>query len=228
MTTQVQQIQEKFLQASKLLDRYIAENGASFDQAQNQMAIEAATILRRLRASSRDILMLNDVVVAASLSELDMDSEIRQVRASNPEFDRLMTRYSQVVQQTDLSAHDLGTLPHEGNEAIYELLERTTGYYYIAARLIRVLRELPGMSGLDSRPARDVRNKLLEHPEGGDSGVLTNSFGYGSMTGPVIKAMRRADQSDVFPDAGFILNTAALLDAVNGLLARILNEQNTK
>jgi hypothetical protein len=91
-----------------------------------------------------------------------------------------------------------------------ELKILTEGFYYCAARARAIARNsrapLPGLGSFECTGVRDVRNKLLEHPEGSDSGVLVVSFGRGGTDGPVIKPLRQLSQVNVFPDAGLFRN----------------------
>ena len=95
------------------------------------------------------------------------------------------------------------------DDTVYlELRTLTEAFYYIAARTRSVLRsgELPGLKSFECPGVRNVRNKLLEHPEGADSRVFTAGFGFGGDTGPHVKAVRRTGQEDIFPDAGLYKN----------------------
>jgi hypothetical protein len=85
-----------------------------------------------------------------------------------------------------------------------ELEFLTEAFYWFAFRLRNVLRLLPGLGSFDGKGVRDVRNHLLEHPEKGQSGVIWGGFGFGGECGPVLKAVRRGDQTDVWKDAGLI------------------------
>jgi hypothetical protein len=58
-----------------------------------------------------------------------------------------------------------------------ELQFYTEAFYYFAFRLRCIFRDLPNLARLECKGVRDVRNKLLEHPEGRDSNVFLESFG---------------------------------------------------
>jgi hypothetical protein len=83
---------------------------------------------------------------------------------------------------------------------------RTIAFYYFAGRARHVIRRLPKLQKFDSVGARTVRNQLIEHPEGNDSGVIFGGFGFGGAQGPVIKAWRLEDQKHIHPDAGLYVN----------------------
>jgi hypothetical protein len=79
-------------------------------------------------------------------------------------------------------------------------------FYWIAFRARHALRAMPGFGSFEAEGVRDVRNKLLEHPEEKGSGVLWGGFAWGATQGPVIKAVRYENQAQIFPDAGLYVN----------------------
>jgi len=95
-------------------------------------------------------------------------------------------------------------------------------FYYIGSRIRGILNNgaLPGLASFECPGVRNVRNKLLEHPDGKDSGVLLQSFGYGGDSGPRIKALRRVGQENTFPDAGLYGNAREFKEALEHLLLR--------
>jgi hypothetical protein len=95
-------------------------------------------------------------------------------------------------------------------------------FYYFAGRVRAILRHgtapLPGLTSFESVGVRNVRNKLLEHPEGADSQVFSQSWGWGRSHGPMLKSIRNQGQEQVFPDAGLVPNAKEFHD---NLLARL-------
>jgi len=92
-------------------------------------------------------------------------------------------------------------------------------FYYLAFRTRRVIKSLPKLSSFESPGIRDVRNHLLEHPEGLKSDLLKRSFSWGKGGGPVLKAQRHAENALVFPDAGLYANYLEFQENLNNLLA---------
>lgn len=92
----------------------------------------------------------------------------------------------------------------------FEMRLLTESFYYLASRVRTILthksKPLPRLSSFECKCVRDVRNHLLEHPEGRNSQVYVQSFGWGAPRGPVLKAIRRTDQKEVFPDQGLYRN----------------------
>jgi hypothetical protein len=108
-----------------------------------------------------------------------------------------------------------------------ELRVLTESFYYFAARVRSIARNtdhpLPGLGSFECRGVRDVRNQLLEHPEGGASGILMVSFGRGGSQGPVIKPLRPVGREHVFPDGGLFANASEFSNALNALLQKALS-----
>lgn len=107
-----------------------------------------------------------------------------------------------------------------------ELRVLTESFYYFAARVRAIARNskfpLPGLGSFECSGVRDVRNKLLEHPEGDDSQVLIVSFGHGGPNGPTVKPIRRVGQEQVFPDSGLFPNARAFGENLDRLLRQAL------
>jgi len=105
-----------------------------------------------------------------------------------------------------------------------EVRTLTEMFYYIAARIQTVLsnKHLPELHTFSCPSVTLVRNKLIEHPEKGDSGVVMQSFGWGEELGPVIKAGRRPDQTDRFPDRGLFINAEDFRVRLEAVLTRAL------
>lgn len=91
-------------------------------------------------------------------------------------------------------------------EVAAELELQTECFYWITGRARSVIRLMPGLEGFEAVGVRNVRNKLIEHPEKSDSGVTVASFGWCGPAGPVLKALRPDHQRDIFPDAGLFKN----------------------
>lgn len=114
---------------------------------------------------------------------------------------------------------------YEKENLFFEVELLTESFYYIAGRMrtaIRKSKSLPGLETFECEGARNVRNKLLEHAEGKDSGVLTQSFGVGGEEGPTLKAARQKEQEEIFPDAGLESNALEIKNNLETLLDNVL------
>jgi hypothetical protein len=89
----------------------------------------------------------------------------------------------------------------------------TEAFYYFAARAVSIMKKAP--SGVPATPmikrfspagVRDVRNHLLEHPEGSESGVFSRSWQAEGAGGVTLKVARAMGKESVFPDAGLYAN----------------------
>lgn len=108
----------------------------------------------------------------------------------------------------------------------FEIRLFTEAFYYFASRLRTILRNkeepCPLLKGFECAGVRDVRNKLLEHPEGQDSRVFGWSWTIGTAEGPILKVDRENHQVNVFPDRGLYVNAEELKENLERELQRAL------
>lgn len=113
----------------------------------------------------------------------------------------------------------------EMENLIFEIETLTEAFYYLASRLRTLLRKgpFPRFHSFECEGARNVRNHLLEHPEGGNSRIFAQSFGVGGEQGPTLKIERDAGQEHLFPDAGLWANAQEIKTNLEAVLDRILS-----
>jgi hypothetical protein len=226
---------DRFQAVSDQFDALRRKTEPDFDALQAELAVECAVLLRRLRRSCRVILATSSELLERATERGDLPGEdemwrlVRERRESDPTFAKqiahlgpdlkIVNRNAMRMKVLDYLTEDEQDVPESERESLYDLVEFVTAYYFVAARLLKAMRQLPGLSGVRSAPVRDVRNKLLEHPDGRDSQVMLNSFGVSENEGPIVKAVRREGQADVFPDKGLVPNTMALLDDLASALS---------
>jgi hypothetical protein len=95
-------------------------------------------------------------------------------------------------------------------------------FYYVAFRFQIILRDTLKV-GYDPVGIRDVRNQLIEHPEGNNSRASGQSFLYGNDLpwGPIIKPFGpRATPG--FHDDGLYVNARQAIDRLRDILLRLL------
>ena len=113
----------------------------------------------------------------------------------------------------------------EIDKLMFEIELLTESFYYLAHRVRTLLthksKPLPELSRFECKGARDVRNKLLEHPEK-DGGVFLQSFGVGGDKGPTLKVKRPAGQEMIFPDAGLKANATEIKNNLERLLEKAI------
>ncbi len=111
---------------------------------------------------------------------------------------------------------------------VLELEILTESFYYFAFRLRNIIRSLPGLKSFEIPKIRNVRNKLIEHPDtNNDSKILTRSNGWGNKkNGPVKKFIRENHQIGIFPDEGLYINAQELKENLDQKLINFL--LNTK
>lgn len=110
----------------------------------------------------------------------------------------------------------------ESDLAQFEMRLYSDAFYFFAGRARALVRHkanpLPGLGSFEAAGVRDVRNHLIEHPEGSASHVFALSWAWGGPQGPVLKAVRHEGQEDTFPDAGLYVNAQVFRDHLEALL----------
>ncbi|MEI2718954.1 MAG: hypothetical protein V9E87_02245 [Gemmatimonadales bacterium] len=114
----------------------------------------------------------------------------------------------------------------EFEEAVFQAHLYAECFYFIAGRVRQALRNknppLPGLETFEAVGARDVRNHLLEHPEGASSRVFSQTFSCGGPMGPVLKS-GRWNTEGAFPDSGLVANATQMNEAMVTALRSALN-----
>lgn len=119
------------------------------------------------------------------------------------------------------SEHLESTMPLRISETEMRVL--TEAFYYCAGRARAVLRAVyPALGQFEAVGVRDVRNQLLEHPEGKNSTVIENGTSFGFDCGPVIKGVRRVDKVHIFPDKGLYINAQEFATNLEAKLRQLL------
>src|SRR2546422_4107921 len=118
-------------------------------------------ILSRVRACE------HDATHAMDRSQLAFREHVERVRREGLDFEAVAA--SPTAKITEEEAR-------RALSAEREMKLMTEAFYYFAGRVRSILRHksvpLPGLEGFESEGVRNVRNKLIEHPEGAESRVL--------------------------------------------------------
>ncbi|MEA2633837.1 MAG: hypothetical protein QOH92_604 [Chloroflexota bacterium] len=123
------------------------------------------------------------------------------------------------VQQREVEhAQVMPSDPARAAAVVEEIELLTEAFYYLAFRARSVLQALPGLESFDPIGVRNVRNKLIEHPEGQDFRVLDQSFVFGADHGPVFRGMRFEHESPAWPDPGLYRNAKEFREKLHVLL----------
>jgi len=129
-------------------------------------------------------------------------------------------------------ANPLTAMVRDLEDRSAEIQVLTEAFYYGAARIRGILQckgaPLPFLGGFECVGVQDVRNKLIEHPEKGDSGVVSVSFGYQEGTGPVIKPHRRPGQEHIFPDNGLCANATEFVANLTSKLEQAMAKAHSE
>jgi hypothetical protein len=118
----------------------------------------------------------------------------------------------------------------EMEKLVLEIEVFTESFYYLAHRTRVILRNsifpFPGLKSFECEGVRNVRNKLLEHPEK-EGKILVQNFGMGGEQGPTLKPDRPEGQENIFPDSGLEVNTLEFKGNLEKLLDGVLAQGST-
>jgi hypothetical protein len=88
----------------------------------------------------------------------------------------------------------------------------TESFYYFAFRIRQILRNdvhrFLELQSFDASGVRDVRNHLIEHPEGKSSRVFNQTFSWSPNCGMQLKSGRHEWEISGFVDTGFVANAS--------------------
>jgi hypothetical protein len=112
---------------------------------------------------------------------------------------------------------------HERDEHLRFVMRLLTeSYYYFAFRLRQLLRNsahpFVGLALFESVGVRNVRNHLIEHPEGKSSKIFNRTFSWTKESGMHLKTGRQPWESSEFIDAGFAANSGEFNINLNAVL----------
>ena len=119
-------------------------------------------------------------------------------------------------------------------EAMFVVRAHTESFYYLAFRFWKILkmkpikaggRGIPLLGSFECPGVRDVRNHLLEHPDGPDSQIFTQTFDLGTHEGPRLKVHTDFGPPPKHNDAGLFVNAAEFKANLQKLLTRVIAEQ---
>jgi hypothetical protein len=208
-----------FESALGLFEEYCIKVGGTDPDSYNSDL--AAEVTERLR-------QLEFILERISVAEKQYEDTMRRRSIASSEFARkLMTAgiKSPVPAPRELS---LQIWIDAVASACLEIRVMTESFYYFANRIRTILRHksapLPHLSSFECSGVRDVRNHLIEHPEGADSQVFVQSFSFGGPNGPVLKDGRTAALKNRPSDQGLYRNASEfnnnLISALKSALAR--------
>jgi hypothetical protein len=215
-----------FAHAISGFEGYTRDHAAALNQEQSDIAGEALNKLFELEDLRKKIIELNGRVLSQDFDPIALlrdkiaegeigDHNLIELLQKNPNPQRVQTIAGYTVNNERRAG-----FPEEKKE----LRRMTLLYYQTAHMLLKRLRKLPALKTVECTPISVVRNLLMEHPEGRNSKVIFDTFGYSDINGPTVKALRRAGQSDQYPDRGFRVNNNELVAAIVAILAKVRPE----
>jgi len=195
---------EKF---DKYWNKMDSENSANFNQ---DLASEVRKRLEQLDYLYKVIMEKHERYMELSRKEYggDLDAYKEKIRAAGGSI--IKPKSEEKIQMDKLAL---------------EIEVFTESFYYLAHRTRVILRNsifpFQGLKSFECEGVRNVRNKLLEHPEK-EGKILVQNFGMGGEQGPTLKPDRPEGQENIFPDAGLRANTLEFKDNLERLLDRTI------
>lgn len=175
---------------SELVDKFrkyialLAQAEGETNQARNDLASEAVERLNQL----------------AFISE--------QLQVTDKQFGTVLM-VSRTNEQGEIEHYNAA--PERDEQLRFTMRLLTESYYYFAFRLRQLVRNdihpFRGLSKFDCIGVRDVRNHLIEHPEGASSRIFNRTFSWTKETGMQLKTGRHPEEKKTFSDPGFIFNS---------------------
>ncbi|SRR6266536_5574845 len=204
-----------------LYDKYYVINDKNKTQGFiNDLACEGCDRIKQLDYLIQKVKELeSEAIEISERSKKEFRRWVEYIKANNLDFETTPTPSNINMSQEEYNNY---------SNLSYELELHTEHFYYIAFRLRGIIKYLPGLKKFESEGIRNVRNKLIEHPDKDkDSQVFIRSFAFGNIEiGPVIKALRYNDQTDVFPDKGLYVNASELRTNLEEVLNQFLSNQS--
>jgi hypothetical protein len=134
-----------------------------------------------------------------------------------------LTRIVDLAQQLEATHETISQRAHPRNPEIPVLIRatidlsdemerETENFYETAWRLRNIIRTFPGLATFEVVSVRDVRNKLIVHPDKHGKRFL-NSFEYNSEVGPILKP--QSSGTPDFIDPGLWRNAQELAERMS-------------
>ncbi len=192
----------------KLFEKYKERFFSSFTPLQKDLADELLNKLNDLDEVSMEIVEL----VSNLFSNKNLSPDENDIVNLGPFKIKLKRADPNIPIKLDnaTKAYSRGT---QGIFSVGEItkterkLERITAEFYkLANRITHITENLPNLSSFKCKTIRIIRNKLIEHPEGKESGITHDSFSYSKNEGPYIKGLRKGNQTQ-YMDQGFKKNS---------------------
>lgn len=184
-----------------------------FDQYCHSFETAPTELHQHLAAEVKERLKQLDLIIVRAHGLEQSDNEVHRRIQSAMSSHGVNIFAAGMASEDKASSEPASVIEGEFQQAIeisIELRLFTEAFYYFAARIRTILlhrtHPLPYLQSFECKGVRDVRNHLIEHPEGVSSQVFVQSFSYGNAQGPILKDSRPPDQGSAFADHGLYRN----------------------
>lgn len=208
-----------YSEVRELFKNYREKFSTQFDVRQIDLASEFSNSLADLEQISHEIVDLNAELFLLENFEPNEGDEIEimgfklRLKRADPnvsiKLDNATKAYSRDEER-------FPTAPYVSEKE--RRLERLASEFYrIAHRVAHIAENLPTLQKFKAAKIRIIRNQLIEHPEGENSGTTHDSFSYSKNEGPFIKGLRVGGQTKHM-DSGFKINNEEFLRELKAVL----------
>ncbi len=211
-----------YSEVKDLFKNYQEKFSNSFSPQELDLVKEFANKLNDLEQISNDIVdinsqLTNDEKIVPDHNEIELGSFKIKLERADPNIPIQLDNATKAYSRDDNLFSSQETKDKERR------LERLTSeFYYVAHRVSHIAEKLPKLSKFKAIPVRIIRNHLIEHPEGKDSGVTHDSFAYSKNEGPYVKGLRVGDKIEHM-DRGFKINNEEFLLELKDVLLDVLS-----
>ncbi len=212
-----------YSEIKKLFEQYQVKYSGDFSPMQKDLASELFNKLNDLDQVSTEITDLISKLFLKTDFSLDEDGAVTlgglkvKLNPADPnvpiQLDNTTIAYSRGksnVPYTD-----------EAVEMERRLERAAVEFYHLADRISHITEKLPKLNSFKCNQIRIIRNHLIEHPEGKNSGITHDSFSYSINEGPYIKGLRINEQIE-HRDEGFKRNSEEFISKLTLVIKKAL------
>lgn len=216
-----------FSTTKKLFKKYQLKYSSLFSTQQKELFDEMFNKLQDLDELSIEIVdLINNLLPIEDLSP-DKNDVVTfgpfriQIPRANPNIPIRFDNYTKPYVRSN--SYELSTEKHRKLERSME--RASVQCYQLANRIFHITKKLPNLGSYECKVVWEIRNYLIEHPEGEDSGITYDTFSYSKNEGPFIKGLRKGEQVEHM-DKGFKNNFEEFTFSLNKALKLAINDDS--
>lgn len=213
----------EYTQIKKLIKKYTERYSIKLSSLENDLAKELFLKTESLDDISKEIVLLVDDLLPVNKllpnesDEFHFMNTVIKLQRADPAVPIKLDNITIAYTDTEGKSNILHNIENKKKEN--KLQRLTIEFYQTAFRIIKITEKIPHLNKFTSNGVRDIRNHLIEHPEGKASRITFNSFSYSKNDGPYIKGVRRNNEIN-FMDRGFKVNSQEFISNFTKVLKK--------